>query len=109
MLLALEEAAWLKSRVDTAMFPTVQKSRSKTAIEFLDAVKVDLEPEFTGKFPMPLFNYQNLFMVLIVLSHAMEEQTQDITVEYRDTLRQHLKGKEPWFHNTVMKPAFIEM
>lgn len=72
-LFALGQAEFKKSQLDTRSFPSLVENPPKTAVEFLDALKVDVESDMKGKSPVALLNYNGILSIVMLLMQSMDE------------------------------------
>ena len=76
-LFALSQANWLVSKLDPSKFPCLV-TPTTSATDLLDALKLDLQEDITGRTPVTSLNYNLLLRTVSVIYDELDKATKDM-------------------------------
>jgi hypothetical protein len=88
-------------------FP-LAKNQPRSAVDFLDAVKADVETDLKGKSPVALLNYHGILSIIMLLLQALEEGVADLPEVKKRMAQEFSKHNKMEFglHDKVFSLAF---
>lgn len=103
---ALSQANWLVSKIDQSKFPSIAAS-THDPTDFLQALKVVLTEDITGRTPVATLNYNLLLRTVSIIYDELDKVTKDMP-SAKATLAEFMDGSEtsaPGMHDRILTLA----